>query len=57
MNNLKVIVADDHPVVRDSLKLFFQTQIGAIKVVEVSNGNQFVEKISCEQFELAICMK
>jgi len=54
MNNLKVIVADDHPVVRDSLKLFFQTQLEAQQVEEASNGNEFLLKLSQSHYDLAM---
>jgi len=54
MNLYKIIVADDHPVVRDSLKLFFGTQLKVQKVAEAANGNELLEKLSAESFDLAV---
>jgi len=54
MQELKIIIADDHPVVRDSLKLFFQIQMNSTFVEEAIDGMDFIKKVSESHFDLAM---
>lgn len=51
---IKVVVADDHAVVRTGLQLFFQAS-GKIKIdSEASNGNELLEMLKTKNFDVAV---
>ena len=42
--SIKVILADDHAVVKDGIKAFFEKKAGDIKIIgEASNGEELLE--------------
>ena len=43
-NMIRVLIADDHPVVRQGLRLFITTRYGMKVVAEAENGAEAVEK-------------
>jgi DNA-binding NarL/FixJ family response regulator len=44
---IRILVADDHPVVRDGLVAMLGTQADFQVVAEASTGQEAVEKASC----------
>ncbi len=51
---IKVLIADDHPIVRAGIKQIFD-EIDDIRVAgEVENGNQVLEKVRCNQYDVVL---
>ncbi len=42
---IKVLIADDHSMIRKGIKLLLQTQIGVDDICEVSNGNGLMNEL------------
>lgn len=51
---IRVLIADDHPVVRDGLKILISMIPGMIVVKEVSNGNEVLQYLHNETIELLL---
>lgn len=51
---MKIIVADDHAVVRKGLKQILLDMPGANSVEEVNNGSELIEKLKKEEFDFII---
>ncbi len=45
MANVKVLLADDHKIVRDGIKLMLESQVGIDVVAEANNGIEALEKL------------
>ncbi len=45
MANIKVLLADDHKIVRDGIKLMLNSQAGIEVAAEAGNGKQVLEKL------------
>lgn len=45
MANVKVLLADDHKIVRDGIKLMLETQVGIDVVAEANNGVEALEQL------------
>lgn len=44
MKNIRVLIADDHPIVRDGLRTLIETEPGIDMVGEAENGAEAIEK-------------
>lgn len=54
MANIKVLLADDHKIVRDGIKLMLEPQAGIDVVGEAENGKQVLSKIEDHVIDLII---
>ena len=45
MANIKILLADDHKIVRDGIKLMLNLQAGIEVAAEAGNGKQVLEKL------------
>jgi DNA-binding NarL/FixJ family response regulator len=52
--NTRILLADDHPLVRRGLRQLIEREPGLKVVAEASNGAEAVEKAVAEQVDLAI---
>jgi DNA-binding NarL/FixJ family response regulator len=51
---LRVLIADDHPVVRDGLAAILNTQLNLTVVAQVGNGQEAIEQFRIHQPDVAI---
>ncbi len=54
MENVKVLLADDHKIVRDGIKLMLQSQAGINVVDEAGNGLEVLNKLEANIVDLVI---
>ncbi len=54
MANIKVLLADDHQIVRDGIKLMLEPQVGIDVVAEAENGTEIEHLISDNHIDVAI---
>lgn len=54
MANIKILLADDHKIVRDGIKLMLEPQPGIDVVDEAENGKQVLSKIEGQVIDLVI---
>ncbi len=54
MENVKVLLADDHKIVRDGIKLMLQSQAGINVVDEAGNGLEVLNKLEVNIVDLVI---
>jgi DNA-binding NarL/FixJ family response regulator len=54
MNKVKILLADDHPVIRKGIKSIIETFDVASEIVEASDGKQVIELSRSHQFDLFI---
>jgi DNA-binding NarL/FixJ family response regulator len=54
MANIKVLLADDHKIVRDGIKLMLEPQAGIDVVAEAENGRQVLKKIEDHVVDLVV---
>lgn len=54
MANIKILLADDHKIVRDGIKLMLEPQAGIDVVDEAENGKQVLSKIENQVIDLII---
>lgn len=54
MGNIKVLLADDHKIVRDGIKLMLQSQAGIDVVDEAGNGLEVLKKLEFNIIDLVI---
>ncbi len=51
---LKILIADDHFVVRRGLKQIFSESLSQIEIEEAENGNQLISKLREDKYNLVI---
>ncbi len=51
---IKIVIADDHPIVRAGLKEIIAEACGMIVAAEASNGHELLEKVRREDFDVAL---
>lgn len=51
---LKVLIADDHPLIRKGLKLILSEAININRVSEASEGDELLRLLSAEQYDVVI---
>jgi two-component system invasion response regulator UvrY len=51
---IKVLIADDHTIVRDGLKQIFKETSDIIVTGEAANGVEAIEKIEAEKFDVVV---
>ncbi|QHE51234.1 response regulator transcription factor [Pontibacillus sp. HMF3514] len=51
---IKILIADDHQVVRKGLVFFFQTQTDIEVVAEASNGKEALDMIKAKEIDVAL---
>jgi len=54
MGNIKILLADDHKIVRDGIKLMLQSQAGIDVVDEAGNGAEVLKKLEFHIIDLVI---
>jgi DNA-binding NarL/FixJ family response regulator len=54
MANIKVLLADDHKIVRDGIKLMLEPQAGIDVVAEAENGKQALKKLQDQVVDLVV---
>lgn len=54
MNNIKLLIADDHPVVRDGIKSILAGNPGIVVIGEAGSGNELVEKCGLLQPDVVL---
>jgi DNA-binding NarL/FixJ family response regulator len=54
MANIKILLADDHKIVRDGIKLMLESQPGIEVVAEVSNGKEALEILDDTLIDLVV---
>lgn len=54
MANIKVLLADDHKIVRDGIKLMLEPQAGIDVVAEAENGKQVLKKLEDQVVDLVV---
>ncbi len=54
MTNIKILLADDHKIVRDGIKLMLESQPGIEVVAEVSNGKEALEILNDTLIDLVV---
>ncbi|MDX1590546.1 MAG: response regulator transcription factor [Balneolaceae bacterium] len=54
MANIKVLLADDHKIVKDGIKLMLEPQTGIDVVLTAENGKEVLEKLKKEHVDLII---
>ena len=54
MANIKILLADDHKIVRDGIKLMLQPITGIEVVAEANNGNEVMEILDRTGIDLII---
>ena len=54
MNRKRVLIADDHAIVRDGIVFKFKNHFGKIDIEEATNGVEAIEKIKTQEFDLLI---
>ena len=54
MANIKVLLADDHKIVRDGIKLMLDSQAGIDVVAEAGNGNEALEKLQDNYIDIVV---
>ena len=54
MANIKVLLADDHKIVRDGIKLMLESQAGIDVVAEAENGMDVIKKLKHETVDLIV---
>ena len=51
---IRIIIADDHPIVRAGLKGTIAEAFGMTVAADVSNGHEFLEKVRKQDFDVAL---
>ena len=51
---IRIIIADDHPIVRAGLKGTIAEASGMTVAADVSNGHEFLEKVRKQDFDVAL---
>ena len=54
MANIKILLADDHKIVRDGIKLMLESQAGIDVVAEAENGMEVLKKLGHETVDLIV---
>lgn len=54
MANIKVLLVDDHKIVRDGIKLMLESQVGIDVVAEANNGAEALEKLKNVLIDIVI---
>ncbi len=54
MANVKILLADDHKIVRDGIKLMLEPQAGIDVVDEAENGEEALEKLKNEVVDIVV---
>ncbi|MCC5940389.1 MAG: response regulator transcription factor [Balneolaceae bacterium] len=54
MANIKVLLADDHKIVRDGIKLMLEPEVGIDVVAEANNGVEAIEKLKDVLIDIVI---
>ena len=54
MANIKVLLADDHKIVRDGIKLMLESQVGIDVAAEADNGKQVLEILKTTPIDIAV---
>lgn len=54
MANVKVLLADDHKIVRDGIKLMLETQIGIDVIAEANNGREALQKLNNSVIDIVV---
>lgn len=54
MANIKVLLADDHQIVRDGIKLMLEPQAGIDVVAEAENGSQIEEMLDNQHVDVIV---
>ena len=52
---MKILIADDHAIVRKGLKQLLFEEYPAAKIEEVADGGSLVAKVSNEGWDVVIC--
>src|SRR5438552_9369760 len=50
----KIIIADDHTIVREGLRQVLEDGIPEVEVMEVSDGNQLINAVRSNKFDIVI---
>ena len=51
---MKVLITDDHPIVRQGLKQLLRETFDSIIVDEAANGAEALDKINTEQYDIVL---
>lgn len=51
---MKVLIADDHPLVRDALARVLARLDGGLEVAEAADGHELIAKLEAQAFDLAL---
>lgn len=54
MANIKILLADDHKIVRDGIKLMLEPQAGIDVVDEAQNGKEVLEKLESHLVDIVV---
>ncbi|PKD43564.1 response regulator transcription factor [Rhodohalobacter barkolensis] len=54
MANIKILLADDHKIVRDGIKLMLEPQAGIDVVDEAQNGKEVLEKLESQLVDIVV---
>jgi DNA-binding NarL/FixJ family response regulator len=54
MANIKLLLADDHKIVRDGIKLMLEPQAGIDVVAEADNGKEVLKKLKDQVIDLVV---
>ncbi|TVR31973.1 MAG: DNA-binding response regulator, partial [Balneolaceae bacterium] len=54
MANIKLLLADDHKIVRDGIKLMLEPQAGIDVVAEAQNGNEVLKNLEHQVVDLVV---
>lgn len=54
MANIKILLADDHKIVRDGIKLMLEPQAGIDVVAEAENGKEVLKKLENQMVDLIV---
>lgn len=54
MANIKLLLADDHKIVRDGIKLMLEPQAGLDVVAEADNGNEVLKNLENQVVDLVV---